>query len=442
MRSLNEVPFRARAAQGCPVFDDFRRYVEDVRTARLALASYCPGPPERSRITAALIAAATKCLQDAIAVAARPADDTRPVLDWRVSWDPALRAPAIVHATDCTLKAAVPAHWLLARVRAHRDARRVFRRTLSARAQPLTVPYVLRRTARELPSARRAAGRRPLWALARCQYLPPLLPSRAAEVAREQRRQADLRRARAEARRLPKHAFPVWERTRCGVPYYAQLVRDSHGGLFVRYWCAERVLHRTRRIALLCSTSVLRWRRHRRWALVRRIVGRERRWQLWAGRDRSRAGLIATYRVRPSRSALAASLRYWRRFRRWAHNEPRLGWRQWDVTDDGRLVSPWQGTVWPGPYLAAEGWNARDADVRGVAGIHAYPLEWHDWRYDTRADREDHVRGLVLAEGEVVRGPEGWRAQAARILALHVPEPLAAIAPRLAQRYRVPVTVE
>jgi hypothetical protein len=245
-------------------------------------------------------------------------------------------------------------------------------------------------------------------------------------------------------------AFTVWRRRRCGVPYYAQLVRNGrdwqvpwalYGRLSVRYWCVEGSPHQTRRVALLCSAALIRWRRHRRWALIRTIVGSRRRWQLWVGPERSRAVMVATYRIRPSRAQLAAGLRYARRLRRWATHEPRLGWRLWDVTDGGLLVSPYQDTPWPGPRLAADGWDARDAHVRGVAGIHAYALGWHDWRYDP-SDRLDQVRGLVLAEGEVVRGPEGWRAQAARILALHVPEPLTALAPLLAQRYRVPVTAD
>jgi hypothetical protein len=444
---VDTVPESAQFAQGCPTRWSFRTYVEDVREARAALAAYRMSPPERCRIAAALASTIdqTPALQHAIAVAVLPEGDRRPLLDWTITWDRTRRTPRLVRPSPVGVGAEVPAPWILARIRADVYARSTFAAHLRRHCPDTVrcpVPSEIYRMARRLPSARRAAGRRPLWQLAQGDT-PPLLPARWAEVDREKRRQAQLRDERRRRRRIIQTPGRRIPRRRLGIPYAAQLGRDPHGRLQVAYWCDEGTWHRHRREAVACVLARLRQPRGRRWHLVRLIRGSWRRWRLLVGRPGERAVPVATYRVRPTRAQMAAGLWYWRRFARLAFREPRLGWREWTVTDDGILQSPYQGTPWPGPRLAAAVWD-RDGSVRGAVGIHAYALtlDRGDWRF---CDAEDvmrpEVRGLVLAEGEVVRGPEGWRAQAARILALHVPEALAPLAPVLAERYGVPVTV-
>jgi hypothetical protein len=448
MDLIATVPESAQRAQGCPTRWSFRTYVEDVREARAALAAYRPSPPERCRIAAALVSTIdqTPALQQAIAVAVLPTGDRRPVIDWSITWDPGQHTPRLVRPSPVAVGAEVPARWILARIRADVYARSTFAahlRRYSLASMRRGVPGDLRRAARRLPSARRAAGRQPLWRLVQGET-PPLLPARWAEVDREQRRQAALRDERRQRRRIltpPSRRIP---RCRLGIPYAVQLGRDPRGRLQIAYWCDEGTWHRDRREALACAIARRRQAqaRGRRWFLVRLIRGSWRRWRLLVGRAGKRVP-VATYRVRPSRAQIAAALRYWRRFARLAYREPRLGWRKWDVTDEGILVSPYQATPWPGPRLAAAGWDHRGS-VRGQVGIHAYALtlDRGDWRWSDATDGTGRVLGLVLAEGDVVRGPEGWRAQAARILALHVPDALAPVAPILAQRYGVPVTVE
>ncbi|MCC6775660.1 MAG: hypothetical protein IT537_03330 [Hyphomicrobiales bacterium] len=87
-----------------------------------------------------------------------------------------------------------------------------------------------------------------------------------------------------------------------------------------------------------------------------------------------------------------------------------LGWRGWNVTEDGSLLSPFQKTKWHSAECRVEQWDS-SATMRGVAGIHALwvPPQW-------RAARAHHemggsVHGIVERFGRAVLGTEGWRAE-------------------------------
>lgn len=128
-------------------------------------------------------------------------------------------------------------------------------------------------------------------------------------------------------------------------------------------------------------------------------------------------------------------------------SEPVVGWRTWKVVEDGYgggwcLVSPSQGTTWPGPILRADAkpcaydphdrrWRDRGDHCHGIYA-HDVPC-WSDWK-------PGRAMGAVEATGRVVIHEKGWRAERVRIveLVLHPSVGEAAIE-GLEQRYECPV---
>jgi hypothetical protein len=134
----------------------------------------------------------------------------------------------------------------------------------------------------------------------------------------------------------------------------------------------------------------------------------------------------------PTRAAVAASIREWRRDHprvcrcpeivgaRYADGTLR-GIRTMSASDTGTLFSPQRGTSWPGPVLLADGFD-HEAPLRNEAGIHAcWPCRFEGQLPDGHDAPDGNCIAEVAGWGTTVHGDAGWRAEIAMLKIVWAP---------------------
>lgn len=152
---------------------------------------------------------------------------------------------------------------------------------------------------------------------------------------------------------------------------------------------------------------------------VKRSFTSDQFWLTYKGED------ICTWDEKPSRRLLALTVKEFRKRTPQVGardiDETLIGVRYFRVTDDGRIYSPTQQTLWTSAKMEAEHWADVEV-VRGTSGIHA---AWppRDRKAKPIIDHPDrslfvaYVRGY----GRYVQGTMGWRAQKVIIDTIFLP---------------------